>query len=262
MPFDPATFEAELALKLIPTERLPAFAQDALEAGFEGPHVIRMAILEPTAVWAIDQALPPMLAELGCHSITPKEAALRLAQQRAKRILETGEDPLPSLPYFYRLMQSADYLEELMELGYLEEDYRFFTEENDDVQRAQAHEAIENLLSPELRERRHAERQAAWEREQAKAKEEWPYVLNSPTGRTLLKKRYKEKLIEMRQLLWIEFVAWIMLGLAFSSWRTTVIGYIVTVPVLFLLLYLGEYRRMKRERRDLLLPRRVPEDQI
>ena len=108
-----------------------------------------MAILEPTAVWAIDQALPPMLTELGCHSITPREAALRLARQRAKRILETGEDPLPSLSYFYRLMQSADYLEELMELGYLEDNYDFLTDENIDERRALAHEAVENLLSPE-----------------------------------------------------------------------------------------------------------------
>ena len=150
MPFDPPTFEAELTLKLIPTERLPALAQDALEAGFAGPHIVRMAIMEPTDGWAIDQTLPPMLEELGCHSITPKEAALRLAHQRAKRIPETGEDPIPSLPYFYRLMQSADYLEELMELAYLEDDYRFFTEENDDKRRALVHEAIENILSPEL----------------------------------------------------------------------------------------------------------------
>ena len=66
----------------------------------------------------------------------------------------------------------------------------------------------------------------------------------------------------MRPLLWIELVAWIVLGWVFSSWRTTVIGYIVTLPVLFLLLYWGEYRRMKAERRDLFLRRRVPENQI
>lgn len=261
MPFDPATFEAKLALKLIPTERLPALAQDALEAGFEGPHIVRMAILEPIAGWAIDQALPPMLAELGCHSITPKEAALRLAHQRAERILETGEDPLLSLSYFYQLMQSSDYPKDLFELSYLEDCYDFLTQENLDERRTLAHEAVENLLSPELREQRHAERQAAWEREQAKAKEEWPYVLDSPTGRKLLRERYKEKLIEMRPLLWIELVAWIVLGWAFSSWRITVIGYIVTLPVLFALPYWSEYRRMKAERRDLLLRRRVPEGQ-
>ena len=65
MSFDPATFEAEVALRLIPTEQLPRVAQNPLEEGLDGPHVLRMAILEPDAGWAIDQALAPMLVELG-----------------------------------------------------------------------------------------------------------------------------------------------------------------------------------------------------
>ena len=129
MPFDSKTFEAEVALKLIPTERLPAVARDAMEAGFDGPNVVRMAILEPRYAWAIDQALPSMLKELGCHELSTKEAALRLARERAKRILETGEDPLPSIPYFYRLTLSADYATELCELGFLDDAYAWATEQ-------------------------------------------------------------------------------------------------------------------------------------
>ena len=260
MPFDPASFEAEVALKLIPTERLPMVAQDALESGFDGPHVLRMAILEPFAGWGIDQALPPMLAELGCQTIPPKEAALRLAQIRARRILETGEDPLPSIPYFYRLMLAADYPEELTELGYFDDDDIFFSDDPEE-KRKRAREALEELLSPELRQKRLIERKVAWEREEVRVKSEWPYVLNSPTGRALLKERYREKLMEMRPLLWIELVAWIIFGWGISSWRTTVIGYIVSLPVLFVPIW-GEYGRMKRERRDLLLRRGVPDDQI
>jgi hypothetical protein len=93
MPFDPTSFEAEIALKLIPTERLPVVAQDALEAGFDGPHVLRMASLEPEAGWVIEQALSPMLAELGCQTLPPREAALRLAQARGRHILESGGPP-------------------------------------------------------------------------------------------------------------------------------------------------------------------------
>ena len=98
-----------------------------------------------------------------------------------------------------------------------------------------ARDGLEELLSPELREKRLVERRAAWEQEQARIKNEWPYVLNSPSGRALLKERYTEKITEMRALVWIELVAWSLLGWAFDSWRTTVIGYILSMPVLFAL---------------------------
>jgi hypothetical protein len=130
--------------------------------------------------------------ELGCKSISTEDAALHLARQRARHILETGEDPLPSMPYFYRLMLAADRLEELYELAYFGDDEIFYSDDPEG-KRSRAREALEELLSPELRQRRLLERQAAWELEQAKIKSEWPYVLNSPSGRALLKQRYKEK---------------------------------------------------------------------
>jgi|HubBroStandDraft_4_1064222.scaffolds.fasta_scaffold1401744_1 hypothetical protein len=65
-----------------------------------------------------------------------------------------------------------------------------------------------------------------------------------------------------RPVLGIELAAWALVGWAFGSWRTFVIGYIVSVPVLLALPVWGEYRQMKRERRDLLLRRGVPEEQI
>jgi hypothetical protein len=145
MPFDPVAFEAEVALKLIPAERLPIIAQDALEAGFEGPQVVRMAILDPRYGWAIDRALPPMLYELGLHSISPKEAALRLAHQRARRILATGEDPLLSTSYFYRLWLAADCLIELAEIGNFDDYDTFYSDDYE--KRARAREALEELLS-------------------------------------------------------------------------------------------------------------------
>jgi hypothetical protein len=121
MPFDPSIFEAEVALRLIPTERLPLTAQEALEAGFEGPNVLRMAIMEPVEGWEIDQILPRMLMDLGCHSIHARDAAFRLARSRAERILETCEDPLESVMYFHSLMLAADHPEELIALGYFDD---------------------------------------------------------------------------------------------------------------------------------------------
>ena len=261
MAFDPATFEAEVVLKLIPTEQLPSVAQDALEAGFDGPYVFRMAILEPGAGWAIDQALPLMLEELGLHPIAPEEAALRLARQRAQRILNTGEDPWPSLSYFHRLMETAGYPEELIELGYFDDEDIFYSDDPEE-KRARAREAFEELLSPELRQKRLAERKAAWEQEQARIKSEWPYVLNSASGRALLKERYLEKIHEIRMILWIEAAAWIVLGAMYSSWRTTVIGFVVSESFVTTFPALGAYLGMRRERRDTLLRRGVPDELI
>jgi hypothetical protein len=143
MPFDPATFEAEVALDLIPTERLPIVAQDALQAGFDGPRVVRMAILEPTATWEIHQALKFMLDELGLQSISHREAALRLARLRARRVLTTKEDPLLSCSYFYRLWIEADYIPELEELAWIDDNDFFFKDEDD--KRAIVLEAIAAL---------------------------------------------------------------------------------------------------------------------
>jgi hypothetical protein len=263
MPFDPATFEAEVALKLIPTEQLPAAAQDALEAGFDGPHVLRMAILDPSSQWEIDQVLPTMLAEVGCHSISLKEAALRLAHQRARSILATDEDPLPSLPYFHRLMFLGDYPEELIEIGYLQDNFDFIDFiENFDEQRASAIAALKDLLSPELREKRRVEKLAAWERQREEARKDWPYVFDSPKGRSLLKEKYKERLADIRPIFVIEAFAWLLVGWAFSAWRIATVGYIVTVPILIALALWSEYRRLKRKRHDILLRSGVPDDQI
>lgn len=188
MPFDPSIFEAEVALKLIPTEQLPTKAQQALEAGFDGPRTVRMAILDSKSYWEIEQVLPEMLNELGMTSLSPKEAAMRLATLHAKHLLETREDPISSLSRFHRLMQAGDYPDELQELGWLGDELDGCTGcYTADEQSEFAIEALENLLSPELRERRRAEREAKWLKQREEAKCDWPYIFDSPTRRALLK---------------------------------------------------------------------------
>lgn len=261
MPFDLSIFEAEVALKIIPTEQLPARAQDALEEGFDGPHTLRVAILDPRWPYEIEHALPNMLTELGLTSITPETAAIRLATIRARQLLDSGEDPATSLPYFYRLLRAGDCPDELYELAYLSDEWESF-EISPEEQRKQTIEALENLLFPELRKQRHAELQAQWQRLREESKSEWPYAFKSTTARKLLKDRYKERLEELRPLLVIELVAWAVLGWAFGSWRVPVVCYIVTIPLLMLLSYWAVYRKLRRERRDILLRLGVPDDQI
>jgi hypothetical protein len=95
----------------------------------------------------IDQALPLMSAELGRQATLSKEAALRLAHQRAQCILPIGEDPLPSIPYFYRLMLAADYPRELIDLRYFDD---IIDTDDLEEQRVCARETLEELLFSEL----------------------------------------------------------------------------------------------------------------
>jgi hypothetical protein len=261
MPFDPLMFEAEIALKLIPTEQLPLRAQDALEAGYDGPRTVRLAILESKSLSEIDSALRQMVTELGITEITPPQAAIRLATIRAKYLLDSGEDPLPSLPYFYRLLQAGDYPEELCELAYLADEWEYLDTSIDEQQRCTI-EALQNLLDPELRQQRSEERLAEWQRQREAAQHDWPYVFNSPAGRTLLKDRYKDRVKEMRPVLAIEAIAWAILGWAYGWWKVAMIGYVVTIPLLLLLAYWAAYRQLKQERRQTLWRLGVPDDKI
>ena len=184
-----------------------------------------------------------MLAELGCQPISPRDAALRLGRRRAASIRESGEDPLPSMPYFYILLRAADGDVDFYDLAYFDDDCTF--PEPPENTRKRAREAIEELLSPDLREQRMAARKAEWEHQAAEAKTEWPYVLNSPIGRELFKARYKEKVIELRPFILLFFAGWIIFGWTTGAWYISAKGYLIGLALLFLLPLWGEYRRMK-----------------
>jgi hypothetical protein len=55
---------------------------DALEAGFDGPATLRLAVLERPTYFEVPEALPRVLQELGLAQITVGEAALRVANYR------------------------------------------------------------------------------------------------------------------------------------------------------------------------------------
>ena len=260
MPFDPPTFEAEAALHLFTTDQLPAKALEAVKAGYLGPRVLRMAILDPASPWEIEQALPPMLAELGCRSLTLDEAALNLARIRATNILANNEDPLPTWSYFQTLYYAADTPTELSGLAYaLDEcDYLDIPVEQ---QHAMALEALEEFLSPALREQRTAERQKAWTLSQEEIRKEWPFKFDSPTRRSIMHARLKERAIDSKPFLILLPLSWAISAWGLGTWKVIPFG-MATVPVIAGLAYWAEYRRMKRERRDILLRSSIPEDQI
>jgi hypothetical protein len=263
-PFDPQIFEAEVALKLIPSETLPSVAQEAMEAGYDGPAVLRMAILEANAGWEIDQALQRMLAELGLSAIDPEEAALWLAKERARRILSSDENPLESMRYFHRLTEAGGYPSELFNLVCVR--YRSEDEKGDPTaERRLAIRALENLLDPELGRQRKAEFEAKWRKlqeEEKQKKQDWPCVFDSPGMRSLLRQRWREKMNDSRPLIPLLLIAALAAGWLFDRWWAGVIYLVALVMIAPPLAYWQQYRRLKWERKTILWRRRYPEDKI
>lgn len=223
-----------------------------------GRHILRMAILDPKYGYEIHEVLPEMLAELGRGTPSREDAALWLARRRARQILDSGEDPLPSLAWFYQVMLKGDHPRELVELGYLEDE--FFLVGDPAEQRSLTIAALQNLLDPELCARRNAEATAAWQERLREAQENWPYVLNSPGGRALLKQRFWEDL--NWRLAPILACPLAVLGWISGHWLWALFGGVVYVPVIALLRLWVKYVQLKQERRRLLLLLRYPEDRI
>jgi hypothetical protein len=120
--FDPRIVEANLALKRIGSNEMPALAWDALEAGLDGTAIRRLASLQSPSFFELQPVLRRAMKELGLVELSPNEAGLRLAKARIKQILDTNADPLPELRYFYDLFRQADFCHELAGLAYLDDD--------------------------------------------------------------------------------------------------------------------------------------------
>jgi hypothetical protein len=122
MPFDRDQIEARLALDLIASVDLPQIAQDALEAGFDGPATLRLAVLERPTYFEVAEVLPRVLKELRLAQITLGEAALRLAKEITREILRSGDDPLRHVRDFESLWVRSNYAKEIQTLGTLWDD--------------------------------------------------------------------------------------------------------------------------------------------
>lgn len=217
MAFDAEAFAAKIVLGELPAEAMPAAAQDAMEAGFDGPAIVRLAILEQPVASDVEPLLPQVFAELGVVRPTPADAALYLAKLRARQILDSGEDPLPSLNYFCRLAGAGGWPDEISELGWLEDAAEW---QDADSIRAEAHDAMACLLDPVRREQRRQERLAAWAAAQERRAHDWPYKLNCPRGRSEYWRRWREHWSEMPR--WLSLSTWALYILFVLSrpWRT------------------------------------------
>lgn len=69
MSFDRDQVEARLALSLIASAEMPRIAMDALEAGFDGPATLRLAVLGHPTYFEVAELLPRVMQELGLAQI-------------------------------------------------------------------------------------------------------------------------------------------------------------------------------------------------
>jgi hypothetical protein len=122
VPFDRELIEAQLALELIPSTELPKFALEALEAGFDSPAVVRLAVLDKPTYFEVRDVLVEACKELGLRQLTKSEAALRIARRRAQQVLSSSEDPLACVREFYWLWIRAGYPRELTAVGNLDDE--------------------------------------------------------------------------------------------------------------------------------------------
>jgi hypothetical protein len=88
---------------------MPSLAWHALEAGFDGRALRRLAALNKPNWSEVQHLLPRVRAELGMKVIAIEEASYRVAKQRAQEILESGKDPLLLTRAFELLWIKAGY---------------------------------------------------------------------------------------------------------------------------------------------------------
>src|SRR4051812_37088501 len=89
LPFSPQLIQSRWILNKLPAEELPVLAQDALEHGYDGENIRRIAGLIKPDTFDLQPLMAGFLIELGATTqATKEEAALSLARSVAQAILE------------------------------------------------------------------------------------------------------------------------------------------------------------------------------
>ena len=108
--FNPDLFVAKWYCSEVWSEDMPAFAADALEAGYDGPALRKLAgLIKPTSV-DIGDLFKQSLTEIGTVTIhNREEAALLLARTTARNIVNGQMDPIAGCNVLAGLAHALDY---------------------------------------------------------------------------------------------------------------------------------------------------------
>ena len=109
-PFNPDLFVARWYCSKVVSEDMPAFAADALEAGFDGPALRRLAGLMKPASMDVGDLFQQSLSEIGTVTIrNAEQAAVLLARTTTRDILEQKIDPIRGAIVIAGLAPALDY---------------------------------------------------------------------------------------------------------------------------------------------------------
>lgn len=116
MAFDPDLFAAKWYCSMVNPEDMPSFAADALEAGFDGPALRRLAgLIKPTSR-DIGTLLDEVLDEIGEIKVRSKEQGIfKLAKTVAQAIVDGQIDPFQGAERLSHYAMEARYPAELVE---------------------------------------------------------------------------------------------------------------------------------------------------
>ncbi|MCU1270051.1 MAG: hypothetical protein JWN74_1345 [Acidobacteriaceae bacterium] len=110
-------------LEKISFPELPAFAWDALELGFDGQSIRRLAALDKPSYFQIGNLFEQVVEETGIAQMSKTDAALFLAKEIAKEILSGQKDPLQGAYEIFLLGYPADFPDAIVVFGALDQEF-------------------------------------------------------------------------------------------------------------------------------------------
>lgn len=103
LPFSPQLIQARWEFGKLPSEGLPRLAQDALELGYDGKCIRRIAGLVSPDSFDLQPLMPGFLAELGVTTtLSQREAGLALARFVAQAIIDGRVKPYEGARFIWR----------------------------------------------------------------------------------------------------------------------------------------------------------------
>ena len=130
-------------------EDMPSFAADALEAGFDGSALRRLAGLVKPTSWDVDNLFVAAIDEIGVIEVRNREEAVfRLAKVVAENILDGSMDAFEGAHRLSRYAMEAGYPDGLAEFDQLADEPRWGeSARSQDLIRADIVAAAQKLLA-------------------------------------------------------------------------------------------------------------------